>query len=369
MKRKIIQKKEIIVLFGFFIFLVAIFFPVMTIFAEYSGSGSFTSTNLLSGVGDVNSITQFFSSSTIPAGTSLWAQFSQDSANWYDENGTLNATTSIMAGASFIDISSLMWEGANFYYKIGFISNGSDTPVLYEAGVYYTVFAEMMSTSYKIQESSINTGGLDVATSGSYKIMDTIGEVGTGNASSTLYRVKAGYRQMEVDYSISISGGGATVLAPNIGGVTGGTATATTSFTVITSNPGGYVLSVKADTNPALKSGSYSFTDYTSASTSTPDYEWLISSSDSEFGFSPEGTDIVQKFKDDGGSCNTGESDNPDKCWYGLNTSNESISNSGSANNPSGTQTTIKLKAESGSSHIQEVGVYTATITATAITN
>jgi len=348
---------------------ILFFFPLVTIFAEYSGSGSFTSTNLLSGVGDVNSITQFFSSSTIPAGTNLWAQFSQDSASWYDENGTLNATTSITAGASFIDLTSLMWSGANFYYKIGLSSNGSDTPILYEAGVYYTVFAEMISDNYKIQESSINTGGLDVASSGSYKIMDTIGEIGTGEASSTLYKVKAGYRQMEVDYSISISGGGTAALTPSIGGITGGTATATTSFTVITENPSGYTLSVKADTNPALKSGSYSFADYTPTSTGIPDYEWLISSSDSEFGFSPEGNDIKQKFKDDGGNCNTGGSDNPDKCWYGLSTSNESISNSASANNPSGTQTTIKLKAESGSSHIQESGAYTATITATAMAN
>jgi hypothetical protein len=352
-----------------FALFILFFFPFITIFAEYSGSGSFTSTNLLSGVGDVNSITQFFSSSTIPAGTSLWAQFSQDSANWYDENGTLNATTSIMTGASFIDLTPLMWWGANFYYKMGLTSNGSDTPILYDAGVYYTVFAEMMSDSYKIQESSINTGGLDVATSGNYKLMDTIGEVGTGNSSSTLYRVKAGYRQMEVDYDISISGGGVAALTPSIGGVTGGTATATTSFTVITDNPGGYALSVKADTNPALKSGSYSFADYAPASTGTPDYNWSISNSDSEFGFSPEGTDIIQKFKDDGSSCNAGGSDNPDKCWYGLSISDESISNSGVANNPSGTQTTIKLKAESGSAHIQEAGNYTGTITATAMTN
>jgi len=349
---------------------ILFFFPfITTTLAEYSGSGSFTSTNLLSGVGDVNSITQFFSSSTIPAGTSLWAQFSQDSASWYDKNGTLNATTSITAGASFIDLSYLMWSGANFYYKMGLTSNGSDTPILYDAGVYYTVFAEMISNSYKIQESSINTGGLDVASSGSYKIMDTIGEVGTGEASSTLYKVKAGYRQMEVDYSISISGGGVAALTPSIGGVTGGTATATTSLTVITDNPLGYSLSIKADTTPALKSGLYSFANYTPTSTGIPDYEWSISNSDSEFGFSPEGTDIKQKYKDDGGSCNTGGSDNPDKCWYGLSTSDESISNSSSANNPSGTQTTIKLKAESGSAHIQESGAYTATITATAMTN
>ncbi|MFA6437587.1 MAG: hypothetical protein WC242_05260 [Candidatus Paceibacterota bacterium] len=227
----------------------------------------------------------------------------------------------------------------------------------------------MSSSNYKIQNDSINTGGLDTATSLNYQIKDTVGEVATGNSTSTSYKIYAGYRQMEADYTISISGGGTATLTPSIGGVTGGTATATTSFTVITDNPVGYALSVKADTNPALKSGSYSFADYAPASTSTPDYNWLISSSDSEFGFSPEGTDINQKFKDDGESCNTGGSDNPDKCWYGLSISDESISNLGIANNPSGTQTIIRLKAESGSAHIQEAGNYTATITATAMAN
>lgn len=233
-----------------------------------------------------------------------------------------------------------------------------------------TVRAHAMSSSnYKIQNDSINNGGIDLATSTNYRIKDTVGEVATGNSTSTSYNLYSGYRQMEADYSVSISGGGVAALTPSIGGVTGGTATATTSFTVITDNPEGYDLSVKTDTNPALKSGLYSFADYAPASAGTPDYEWLISSSDSEFGFSPEGADIKQKYKDDGGSCNAGGSDNPDKCWYGLSTSDESISNSGAANNPSGTQTTIKLKAESGSAHIQEAGAYTATITATAMTN
>jgi len=226
----------------------------------------------------------------------------------------------------------------------------------------------MSSPNYQIESDSINIGGLDVSTSTNYSLKDTIGEVATGNSTSTSYNLYAGYRQMDETY-LSISGGSPVNLAPNIGGVTGGTATGSTAFTIITDSPAGYTLSIKADTDPTLKSGSYSFTDYTPASAGTPDYSWLISTSDSEFGFSSEGTDIPQKFKDDGGDCNTGSGDIADKCWYGLSTSDESVANSNSSNHPSGTETTVKLQAESGSSHLQEAGDYTATITATATTN
>ncbi len=225
----------------------------------------------------------------------------------------------------------------------------------------------MSSSNYRIENDSINTGGLDVATSTNYRLKDTIGEIATGNSTSTSYNLYAGYRQMDETY-ISISGGGAVTLTPNIGGVSGGTATGSTTFTIITDSPAGYALSINASTDPALKSGSYSFADYTPTSVGTPDYTWLISSSDSEFGFSPEGADIVQKFKDDGGACNTGSGDVSDKCWYNTGTSDEEVSSSNSANHPSGTETIIKLQAESGSSHLQEAGAYGSTITATAVT-
>jgi len=222
----------------------------------------------------------------------------------------------------------------------------------------------MSSSNYRIQQDSINTGGLDVSTSTNYRIKDTIGEIATGKATSTSYNLYAGYRQMDEAY-ISISEGGAVTLTPSIGGVTGGTATGSTSFTITTDNTAGYSLDINASTDPALKSSSYSFADYTT--NSNPDYTWLIVATSSEFGFSPEGSDIVQKFKDDGNACNTGSSDTSNKCWYGLDVSDENIASSASSNHPSGTQTTIKFQAESGSSHLQEAGSYGAVITVTAV--
>jgi hypothetical protein len=240
------------------------------------------------------------------------------------------------------------------------------------AGVYPFLAAgqpDMTSTNYKIWESSMNSGGTDNQTSTSYKLRETIGEVAIGDASSSSYRLKMGYQPMLESYiSLSVSTDSVEML-PSIGGLTGGIATGTYSATVITDNPAGYSLYVNASTSPALKSGSYSFADYTTVATSTPDYSWSIISSASEFGFSPEGNDIVQTFKDDGLACATGTNDIADKCWFNFTTFTKNISTGYYSSYPVGAQTRLKLQAQAGSSRMQELGMYRADIITTAIAN
>jgi hypothetical protein len=235
---------------------------------------------------------------------------------------------------------------------------------------YGKVFAyDMGSTTYRIWSSTISVGGTDLQTSTSYMMRDTIGENVVGESTSTSYKLRSGYQPMLETYiSLSLSTSSVTMF-PSIGGLTGGVATGTYIITVLTENPAGYSLFVSASTSPALKSGAYSFADYTLAAANTPDYDWSIVSSSSEFGFSPEGSDITQSFKDNGFSCATSTQDTPDRCWYNFSTSTENISLSYSSNHPSGSQTTIKLKAQSGTSHFQQAGSYQATITNTAVAN
>ncbi len=225
----------------------------------------------------------------------------------------------------------------------------------------------MQSANYKIEKDSINFGGTDDGQSANYNLQDTMGEIGTGFSNSATYRMNAGYRQMD-EASISISSPLDVTMSPAISGVSGGTGNGQAVWTVITDNSAGYSASIKTSTSPALTSGGNSFADYTPASAGTPDYSWSILDADSEFGFTSEGNDIVAKFKDDGvGTCNTSSSDTPDSCWYNLSTSDENVAGSTSPNQPSGTATTIKFRAQSGSSHLQEEGSYTSTITMTAI--
>jgi hypothetical protein len=226
-------------------------------------------------------------------------------------------------------------------------------------------FAQMTGTVYKIQSDSVNFAG-GYSTSTNYINESTVGEVGTGNLSSTNYKLYAGYQQMQSVY-ISISSVSDVVMSPSIGGITGGTSNGSTVVTVTTDSPSGYQLTITASSSPALVSGSNSFADYTTSVMGTPDYAFSVSSSDSEFAFSPEGADIISKFKDDGASCNTGSGDTADRCWDSLSTSPQVVANKTSANHPSGTATTLKFRAESGASHLQPEGVYTATTTVTAL--
>ncbi len=227
------------------------------------------------------------------------------------------------------------------------------------------VLGGMQSSTYKINFDAVDTAGVR-SSSGSYNAEDTLGETATGNSSSANYTMKAGYQQMYTS-SIAISSP-SDVSLPAISGLTGGISTSSLVWTVTTDNSAGYALYVQASTAPALKAltGGGFFTDYTPAG-SDPDFTFSISPTVSAFGFSPEGTDIVSRFKDNGSTCNTGSSDTANACWDKFATSDTTISQSTGSNHPIGTATTLKIRAEIGSSKIQDNGTYSATITATAI--
>lgn len=225
-------------------------------------------------------------------------------------------------------------------------------------------FAEIMSSgSYKIQSDSVNFAG-NRSTSTTYSMEDTVGEIATGDSESTLFKIKAGYQQMQETY-LAMTAAGDVSMSPSIGGISGGTSNGSTNFTVTTDNAAGYSVTIKASSTPALQSPLDSFTDY-SATAASPDFNFSVPATASNFAFTPEGTDIAGTFKDNGGACAVGSSDTADKCWAGLSTSQQTIVTRTSSNQPGGTLTTIKFKAESGSSHVQVNGTYTATTTITA---
>jgi hypothetical protein len=215
----------------------------------------------------------------------------------------------------------------------------------------------MSSSNYKIQIDSVNFGGGN-SVSGSYKLEDTAGEAGTGLSSSANYAMKAGYQQANSVF-ISVTPASDVTMSPAINGLTGGTSTGQTSFTVTTDNPAGYTVLIRTTTSPALTSPIDSFGDYIPSS-SDPDFTFFNNISTSSFGFSPEGTDVASRYLDNGVSCGTGSGETIDSCWDGLSTSDKEIFRRATANIPSGTSLTVKFKAVSGPSHIQKNGTYTA---------
>jgi len=227
-----------------------------------------------------------------------------------------------------------------------------------------SVFGAVMgSTNYSIESDSVNFGG-GLSTSTSYTEESTFGESATGDSQSTTYRLRAGYQQMIATYlSLSVS---PVTLTPAIPASGGGVANGSTNVTVATDAPAGYELYISASSSPALVSGANSFADYVPSGIN-PDFTFSVLPADSEFGFSPEGLDIVQAFRDDSFACGVGLSDSTNSCWKGLTTSDVLIAKKTSGNHPSGTVTTLKFRAESGALHVQPAGSYTATSTVTVI--
>lgn len=227
-----------------------------------------------------------------------------------------------------------------------------------------TVLAQVMqSGSYQIESDSINIGG-GLASSTNFIQESTVGEIATGPSDSASFSLRAGYQQMQEVY-LALSAAADVSMAPAIGGISGGTATGSTAVTVTTDNRAGYTLSIQAENDPAMQSPTSTIADYTP--TGDPDFTFDTLATESHFGYSPEGTDIVDRFKDDGGSCNTGSGDTADRCWDGLTTSAVDIASAGSANHPNGTETTIKFQVGVGGSVTQTPGTYTATTTLTLL--
>ncbi len=229
----------------------------------------------------------------------------------------------------------------------------------------FEAFAYVMGSSgYRIDHDSLNTGGTSFSTSTTYSLGSTVGEIGTGYSSSSVYRMAAGYWTPE-DVYISITSPSDSNLGA-ISGLIGGTGNASSTWLVTTNNQDGYVLSVTANTEPALKAPSASIADY-SPSTSDPDYVFSILSTDARFGFTPEGSHISSRYLDNGSACNTGSGDTTDRCWDGFSTTSKTISTSNIPNEPSGTATTLKYRVQIGANKIQDSSpLYQASITVTA---
>lgn len=222
------------------------------------------------------------------------------------------------------------------------------------------------SSNYVLQSDSVNFGG-GYSTSSSYKIQDTLGEIGSGLFSSSTMIMNGGYQAMPLDIYLAITSPDDPIMSAAINGVGGGASNGSSTWHIQTDNPAGYELSVKVDTSPAMTSGANSFADYT-PSFSSPDYAWNTPVTESRFGFSPEGDDILDDFLDNGVSCGVGALDTADACWTGFTTSNQVISRSTLPNYPTGASTTIKFRSEVGSSKAQQSGTYRANVTVTAVT-
>lgn len=133
--------------------------------AAYYSSGTLTSTNLLSGLSVGNIASFWYNAFSIPSGTTLKAQFSRDNTSWYNSSGTLNGWNNCTtSGGATINLSGLGWTGANFYYKMEFNSDGTNTPILEAIRVEYSPPNQLPICSAISGPSSVETNSESVYT-------------------------------------------------------------------------------------------------------------------------------------------------------------------------------------------------------------
>lgn len=188
---------------------------------------------------------------------------------------------------------------------------------------------------------------------------------------------------------ISFTAGAADVtLSPSLGGLTGGTSTAETNVRVLTNDTNGYTMTIKASSTPAMQGMTQpnDITDYTSVSSSSPDFVYNPNSTTTGFTFAysisaSTTADLAQKFKDDGSACNTGsgntifpnagglETATSASCWYGMSTTATSTIVRTSATPTNGATTTIYLRLTVMPNSNPTEDDYRATTTFTATTN
>ena len=105
---------------------------------SYATSGTLYSKNLLDGVGVSNVVIGFYYNvSSMPIGTNIRVQFSQDKTTWYNSAGEESGWDNLTLGDFLIDLKGLGWSGINFYYKIELTGDGASTPVLDEVRAYH----------------------------------------------------------------------------------------------------------------------------------------------------------------------------------------------------------------------------------------
>ena len=220
------------------------------------------------------------------------------------------------------------------------------------------------SPNYQLQSDSLNVGG-ELSSSAGFSLESTIGEVATGPSDSASFALRAGYQQMQSVF-LSLSGGADVTMAPGLPGITGGIANGSTTFTIITDSPAGYSLTLQAERAPALqRADGVSIDNYTPVATA--DFAFVLPSASAEFGFTPQGEDVVGEFLDNGSVCGVGSVDTPLSCWAPVRTSATQIAGGAGSNSPIGATTSIHYRVGISNGAAVAAGVYTATTTVTAL--
>lgn len=158
----------------------------------------------------------------------------------------------------------------------------------------------------------------------------------------------------------------------SISGVTGGQATGTTDFSVISNNDNGYYVQIRfEDTGEPLSAmkgdntGSFAIRNY-SAGNASPTYNFTASTA-AQFAYtvtSDDDADTAQAFLDNGSACNQFGGTDGGSCWKAPSTTAYTIVNRTSSANTGATSTlTFSVVVPSSATPAVTADTYTATAT------
>jgi len=224
------------------------------------------------------------------------------------------------------------------------------------------VFVHAMdSANYSIDSDVIGAFG-DLGTSANFSVIDTGGEVGTGDLSSATFGVLSGFEA-------GLSGGTISMDCPasvNMGSIvgTGKSNLAGNSITcnINTDSSGGYKLEWAAGSSVAMKSGSNEIAAYSPTVADTPE-AWSVDPANSEWG-AHLGANSTTKNTTLWGTADT----YADGKWLNVDAAPVMIISKNSATSGAGDDEIIFFGSEIGANKFQPTGSYVTNITLTATT-
>ncbi len=204
-------------------------------------------------------------------------------------------------------------------------------------------------------------GGGEAAKSTLYMLDDTVGEANIGPSRSNTYDLNAGYRQTVADAYIALTCDDTTDLGTL---VSTGQKTGNISCTVITDAEAGYNLAWVVSTGSGGTSTGYLISElentiapFTPTVAGTPQ-TWSVANNDARWGgrLSSTSTDTDVKWGTDSVS----------EKYLNVGTGSYTIVSRATRTSVSGSIELLQMRAEIGSTKVQALGTYKATVTLTA---
>ena len=181
---------------------------------SYYSSATIQSNNLLTGISETISSIDEVVYNLSATGTTATIQFSQDASTW------TNAATLTTGADNTISLSTLGWSGANFYYKIAFTGNGTNTPILNDVTVKYSLGSSGSTCSpplggnFTITSSCTFANNVDGVDNGNLTINN--GATLTVNADQILARNSGKSITIKPGGSIAINTSGSQIAETNL---------------------------------------------------------------------------------------------------------------------------------------------------------